>query len=55
MSIESVVTDDIDDTVNYPPPNGLQKRRGVEYGCADASCSECYTPTEPENIHGGGK
>lgn len=48
------------DTVNYPPPNGLQKRRGVEYGCADASCSDCYTlagNTEmPEKIRrGGGK
>jgi len=32
-----------------PVPAGLQPRAGVEFGCGDASCSQCYEPISDEN------
>jgi hypothetical protein len=32
-----------------PVPPGLRPRAGVEYGCGEGDCGDCYEPTEEEN------
>jgi hypothetical protein len=29
------------------PPAGLQPKPGVEYGCGDPQCADCYEPATP--------
>ena len=32
------------DARGYITPDGLQKKRGVEYGCGNPKCTDCYEP-----------